>query len=313
MPGQVEPDLWQEHVARYRFAALFAADKRVLDAGCGTGYGTALLATAAAEATGFDISPEAIAYASSHYPEAKFATGSAEKFPAADRSADLVTAFEIIEHLVAWQKLVEESRRVLAPGGVFLVSTPNKLDYSEARRAIGPNPFHVHEFELDEFEQALANTFPFVRILAQNRQQSLVFAGEQSGAKGLAFIAEPPRLREAQFFVAVCATQPVEIPTFAYAEGAGNLLRERERWARTLERELGCARVKIDDLHRELEDRTNWARNLEAELAVVRNQLQTAESHIARLAQERELIRSSRWVRLGRRLNVGPDLSRDIA
>jgi SAM-dependent methyltransferase len=312
VPGHVEPGLWHEHLSRYRFAALFAVGKRVLDAGCGTGYGTALLAAVAREAIGFDISREAIDYASSHYPEPKFRTGSAVEFPAADSSADLVTAFEIIEHLAGWEKLVEEADRVLAPGGTFLVSTPNKIDYAEARQGCGPNPFHVHEFQLEAFDEALAGIFPFVRILGQNRQESIVFAGEQAAAAGLGFVAGAPDVRNAQFFLAVCAKQPVEIPSFVYAGGAGNLLRERERWALSLQRDVNGARGKIDDLHRELQERTHWAKSLEAELASARQKLQALEAQAAQLQQQREMIRASRWVRLGRRLNVGPDLSRDI-
>ncbi|MGH9582310.1 MAG: methyltransferase domain-containing protein [Bryobacteraceae bacterium] len=308
VPGRVEPDLWNEHISRYRFAAVFAAGKRVLDAGCGTGYGTAILAAVAKETAGFDISREAIEYASSHYPEARFLAGSAEAFPAGDGSADLVTAFEIIEHLTGWGKLVEEAHRVLAPGGMFLVSTPNKVDYAEARKGSGPNPFHVYEFELAAFKDVLAGVFPFVRILGQNQQEAIVFAGEQAESAGLAFVADAPRLEAAQFFLAVCAKQPVEIPSFIYAGGAGNLLRERERWALSLDRELGDARAKIDELHRELEERTGWARGLESELAAARQDLQAAEGRAARLMRERDLVRSSRWVRLGRRLNLGPDL-----
>jgi SAM-dependent methyltransferase len=312
IPGQVEPDLWNEHVSRYRFAAIFAAGKRAVDAGCGAGYGTALLAAVASGAIGFDISREAIEYASSHYPGIRFLTGSATEFPVEAAPADVVTAFEIIEHLEGWGKLVEEAHRVLAPDGVFLVSTPNKLDYAEARKNTGPNPYHVHEFELPAFEEALAAVFPFVRILGQNQQHAMVFAGQQAEPAGLAFVAEPPRLQEAQYFLAICAKQPVEVPSFVYASSAGNVLRERERWAAALGCEVADARAKIDHLHRELEQRTAWAKGLESELAVARAALDAAQGQAARLLEERNFVRSSRWVRLGRRLNVGPDLSRDI-
>ena len=42
IPGEVDPNLWNEHFSRYAFAALFCRGRKsVLDAGCGTGYGTA--------------------------------------------------------------------------------------------------------------------------------------------------------------------------------------------------------------------------------------------------------------------------------
>ena len=68
IPGQVNDDLWSEHVARYAFARRYADGKRVLDAGCGTGYGSAELAQSAAAVTGVDISADAIEYASASYP-----------------------------------------------------------------------------------------------------------------------------------------------------------------------------------------------------------------------------------------------------
>src|ERR1043165_7547945 len=67
IPGQVDPDLLNEHLARYAFAARFAASKRLLDAGCGTGYGSAELAKSARSVTGADLSAEGIGYAREHY------------------------------------------------------------------------------------------------------------------------------------------------------------------------------------------------------------------------------------------------------
>src|SRR6202023_2371945 len=77
IPGQVNDDLWAEHMARYAFAARLATQARVLDIGCGTGYGTAELAQHAESATGIDISSDAILYARQHYPTATFLTASA--------------------------------------------------------------------------------------------------------------------------------------------------------------------------------------------------------------------------------------------
>lgn len=313
IPGEVEPDLWNQHLSRYHFAATFAAAKKVLDAGCGTGYGTALLAGQASEALGFDISPEAIAYAREHYPLPRFEIAPANAFPAPRESAGLITAFEVIEHLPDWQDLIQEAYRVLAPGGIFLVSTPNKLYYSESRQETGPNPFHVHEFELDAFREALETVFPFVRILAQNQQECIVFAGEQIAGSGLSLIAASPELAEAQFLLAVCAKQAVEIPPFTYLPSSGNLLRDREHYIRSLNSELSqshAGHATLLEAHHRLQeelDRHNaWALSLDRELAQTRNEAQAA---IGRLARERELIKRSRWIRLGRKFRLGPDLA----
>src|SRR5260370_6945260 len=68
IPGQVDADLLNEHLARYAFAARLSRRKQVLDAGCGAGYGSAELARTAAGVLGIDRSPEAIAFARAQYP-----------------------------------------------------------------------------------------------------------------------------------------------------------------------------------------------------------------------------------------------------
>ena len=322
-PGEVEPDLWNEHVSRYHFAALFAEGKSVLDAGCGIGYGTALLASHAAEAVGFDISPDALSYAAANYPTARFLAGSAIAFPVPDHSVDLVTVFEVIEHLPDWQALIEEAHRVLNQQGVLIVSTPNKPYYSETGAEARPNPLQVHEFELEGFEEALGRVFPFVRILAQNHQECILFTGEQSAQSGLSFTGAAPDLANAHFFIAVCARQPIEIPSFTYVPSIANLLREREHSIRSLNAELHAARLEhatLLEAHRRLQeelDRQNsWARSLDREVDCTRTDLSLtrvertlARAELDHLKQERNLIQSSRWLRLGRTFNLGPDLT----
>src|SRR3977135_1391273 len=67
IPGEVDIDLLNEHMARYNFAARLTRGKRVLDAGCGAGYGSAELAQMAERVIGIDIAPEAVEFARSHY------------------------------------------------------------------------------------------------------------------------------------------------------------------------------------------------------------------------------------------------------
>src|SRR5437588_11004156 len=127
IPGHVDADLLNEHLARYAFAARLSRRKQVLDAGCGAGYGSAELARTAASVLGIDSSPEAIAFACAQYPapNLRFEEADCSALPAPDGSIDLVVAFEVIEHLQDWRAFLREARRVLAPAGQFIVSTPN--------------------------------------------------------------------------------------------------------------------------------------------------------------------------------------------
>src|SRR5262249_21660776 len=136
VPGHVNDDLWAEHLSRYAFAARFAAHSRALDLGCGTGYGAHELARTARAVFGIDPAPEAIGYANRNFASVNstFFQASALALPFSSGVFDLVTAFEVIEHLTDWRRLLSEARRVLSPAGVFLVSTPNKLYYAETRK-----------------------------------------------------------------------------------------------------------------------------------------------------------------------------------
>lgn len=322
VPGAVESDLWNEHVARYRYATLFAAGRNVLDVGCGTGYGAAVMASVAGDVTGFDVSPEAVRYATQHYGDrARFFVGSAGAFPTLGVRYDLVTAFEVIEHITEWPELIKEAARVMKPTGIFLVTTPNKIQYNQSRKDVGPNPFHVHEFDLREFRNSLQQSFRVVKILAQNQQSSVVLAGEEAGQYGEVFVEKKPGLGDAQFFLAVCSFQRIPIPSFAYIPSASNMLLEREQHIDSLQRELEEARAqyrrleseyahdseraqrKLGELHAHLDERTRWAQSLD------KRALQAE----ADLQQLKNAIRASRWFKLGEQLNLGPKLPNDPA
>jgi len=327
IPGLVEDDLWNEHIARYLFASTLASGKRVLDVGCGTGYGTDALARDASNALGFDISPDAIDYARFHYGRsASFSLGSATEFPAPNRSFDLITAFEVIEHLSEWPKLVTEAERVVTNDGLFLVSTPNRSYYAETRGEVGPNEFHIHEFDYDEFHQALAAVFPHVQILTQNQTMAIVFSGEAAARGEAAFGDTDEPVATAHFYIGVCSLSPIPPLSFVYVPNSGNALRDRERNVASLKLELEEARAehqKLLNIHWNLEKefdlRARWAQDLDGQVAQLLSERDTLISERdtllerlhreeAEIAMERSLVRASRWMRLGRKLGVGPQL-----
>ena len=112
IPGEVEVDLLNEHMARYTFATRLARGKRVLDAGCGAGYGSAELARNADTVVGVDCAAEAIEFARTHYAahNLTFEVGSCEALPCDDATFGLVVAFEVIEHLEDWRGFLRASR-----------------------------------------------------------------------------------------------------------------------------------------------------------------------------------------------------------
>jgi SAM-dependent methyltransferase len=168
--------VWAEHLVRYRLAAEFAQGRRVLDAGSGEGYGTAMLASGGARSvTGIDVDEESIAHAREHYGP-MFEQADAAKLPFEDASFDLVVCFETIEHLDDDTGAIREFRRVLTDDGLLLISTPNRDEY------LVENEFHKREYSLEEFDALLAEHFPHrLPLYQQNWLLSGIFDAQTLG------------------------------------------------------------------------------------------------------------------------------------
>jgi SAM-dependent methyltransferase len=165
VPGIVHENYWfQRHVAAYRLALRGCGGLRVLDAGCGEGYGTALLGTVAAEAVGIDLAPEVVAHACIAYPGVRFLVGDLSSLPLPDASVDAVVNLQVIEHLPDSGAFLDEVARVLVPGGRFWCATPNRLTFTPDSDA-PVNPFHVKEFAPQELLAELRPRFRSVRLL----------------------------------------------------------------------------------------------------------------------------------------------------
>ncbi|HSB17242.1 MAG TPA: methyltransferase domain-containing protein [Bryobacteraceae bacterium] len=270
IPGQVDGDLWNEHIARYAFASRLARLKRVLDAGCGSGYGAADLARCAATVVGVDNSAEAVAYARAHYPlpNLRFLEGSCSSLPLATGSFDLVVSFEVIEHLQDWATFLSEVRRVLAPGGQAIISTPNSQYYTDSRGESGPNPWHEYEFAFEEFRDELLKVFPHVSMFVQNHVEGFVFQPVKTFSTAEARVESGGGGPEdSHFFVAVCALSPqTGAPTFIYLPKAANILREREQHIVKLQKEMAIKDQMLLDMEKELKERSEWAERLNSEL-----------------------------------------------
>lgn len=140
----------------YKFASQFCSGKRVLDVGCGTGYGTAYLANSAQSATGVDISSQAIRYARKQYKNSnlRFEQMNAESLTFADGSFDFVVSTENFEHLSDQKANLRHMARVLTGRGMLLLATPNPEMF------IGtPNPYHTHEFTYEELWPVMDELF----------------------------------------------------------------------------------------------------------------------------------------------------------
>jgi ubiquinone/menaquinone biosynthesis C-methylase UbiE len=124
---------WKRVLAAAEMLARVAKPDRLLDVGCGPGESTVFLAKRfmARTAVGLELEDHPVAFAralaQANASPATFQRASARHLPFQATSFDLVVSFEMIEHLPLWKEFFAEARRVLAPGGHLLVTTPNSL------------------------------------------------------------------------------------------------------------------------------------------------------------------------------------------
>lgn len=165
VPEASDPATFWEHIHRYRFAAQWVQNKRVLDIASGEGYGTrGLLEAGAKHVIGVDIDPEACEHARRRYG-VDVRQGNGEDIPLADSSVDVVVSFETIEHVPDPKKFVQEISRVLSPGGTVVISTPETRLYSPNGQK--HNAYHCSEMTVDEFQALLSSEFSDITLFGQ--------------------------------------------------------------------------------------------------------------------------------------------------
>lgn len=328
IPTEGGPEIYYEHAHRYTAARSVLAGRTVVDLASGEGYGAAWIAQIAAAVVGVDIDEPSVRHASVRYRSQQnlsFARGDIEHLPLADSCADAVTCFEAIEHVPNPRRVVEETARILKPGGLFFVSTPNKALYTDARDYT--NEFHVHEFYLPEFERLLDEFFPDHMLLGQrviagsltwplaavagevlpghSPLEVLLAPGFGRAAVGAAADHGPPSMIEPLYVIAACrlagaAADPVPLPlasvlvdpeeilldVFRRNSDPADVTRALERYEQELQSVQAREREK-DDLARFQLD------NYEQEIRLLQSQVREKDAQLAHSRSETRRLRGS--------------------
>lgn len=226
------------HWHRYLSIAHLVANKRVLEIGCGEGYGTRILANEAVEITAVDIDANAISHASFNHkhPNCVFEVASALDLPYEKGSFDAVVSFEVLEHLPkdSHDRFLSEIQRVMAPGGFAVISTP---DHSRTKEW-PPNPYHVGELTAEEFASLLDRYFLQVQPYFQEVNAASMIWKQFNGsrnAQSFAIELTSPGSRPTRHLsqthltlLAVCSQSPAQLPEISgfCVENSRKILRD---------------------------------------------------------------------------------------
>ena len=204
-----------EHLHRYSLASQVCRGRDVLDVASGEGYGSNLLADAAASVVGVDLSGEAVAHAAASYRRGNlsFREGSATSIPLDDAAVDVVVSFETLEHLDAHDEMLAEIKRVLRPGGLMVMSTPDKDHYPDERINDPDHPFtnefHVRELTTAEFKALVGRHFARARYLRQRVVHASLLVPDEGPTPGFEAYCGG--------FEAVRRAEPVAEPVYVLA------------------------------------------------------------------------------------------------
>lgn len=176
IPGVSSNFMFKEALARYEFAKKYVkSGMNILDLGSGTGYGTSVLMVGGVSVLGVDINTEAVDFSNKHYANSnvKFKKGDILKTLSKDKY-NIVTSFEVIEHLKKPELFLKNINSSLKKNGLFILSTPNAPIISP-NGGVG-SPYHTKEFNYDELNKILKKNFSKVTIFGQVKSKKALSA-----------------------------------------------------------------------------------------------------------------------------------------
>lgn len=211
---RTQPGIWHEqywfarHLVAYELAGALAREHladpgpqgashepHVLDAGGGEGYGAELLRSVlGAQVVSLDYDQTTLGHALRRYPGVRPVRGNAVALPLRSRSFDVVVSMQTVEHLWDQPAFARECARVLVPGGLLVVSTPNRTTFSPGSDAATRplNPFHARELDAGDLCHLLEPLMVGMRVLGVHAGSRLRAHDTEFGGFTRAQLAGPP-------------------------------------------------------------------------------------------------------------------------
>lgn len=203
-----------EHLHRYNAVEPLILGKTVLDAACGSGYGTFQLSKSAKQVYGIDISKDAVEYAKERYhnDNLEYNVMSIADITFDDETFDVITSFETIEHVTKDIQFtfLQQIKKKLKKDGILIMSTPNDQLLRDLSYGSYVNEFHLCEFTEREYIRFLEQYFKYVKIYYQTvTQVSAIVPKDNSIGKGSIYSMEKDN-HMGRYYVAVCSDIPIE-------------------------------------------------------------------------------------------------------
>jgi 2-polyprenyl-3-methyl-5-hydroxy-6-metoxy-1,4-benzoquinol methylase len=193
-------ELVAQHVSRYEFARKYVENKIVADIACGNGSGSAILDKGdPSRIIGIDISADAISYANKHFraQRIEFIQGDVTLLRSIGR-CDIIVSLETIEHIEEYETFLSEITKNLAPAGTLIISTPVR---QRGRFSDRPeNPFHVQEWNAQEFDALLARYFSRREIFHQYVYKKLWYPGSRTVSRTFARMFHPEQFKKLELY-----------------------------------------------------------------------------------------------------------------
>ncbi|MBD3313418.1 methyltransferase domain-containing protein [Candidatus Woesearchaeota archaeon] len=226
--------LQNEHMARYIFACQFVNKKDVLDLGCGYGYGADMMASTARRVLGVDRSRKVIEYSGKKYKKNNLAFRKDDcRKLGIDGKYDIITSFEVIEHIDRPEDFLREIRRLLKKDGLLIISTPNVqrplADYEEK------NPYHIKEYTQKDFKKLLDDHFRRVSVFSQTNHLASVIADKKAGSKLISDFHQKSNMSNMsnivpEYLVAVCSSKPIKAESLMFIDNNDYITNLAKNW-----------------------------------------------------------------------------------
>ena len=305
LPGINDIKLEIEHYQRYLSVQRLVKDKIVLDAACGEGYGSDILAKYAKKVIGIDLDNDTITRAKVKYKDRDnliFIQGNIEKLEIEDCSIDIVISFETIEHVSEdiQKNFLNEIDRVLKNDGIMVMSTPNKRIYSDLHNY--NNEFHIKEFYHKDFLKFLHEKFQFVQLYNQSFKVFSVIDSCNREEDDITYYSKDRSYNsDGKYYIAIASHKEIEKISLSclyvdnqneYEENIKRILtlqkeeESRNQHIQKLDEELHSKEITIQELQKQNSDRNEHIKKLDGEIQMLQKEEDNRNQHIQKLDEE---------------------------